>query len=213
MLPTRAIDLEHLVKTASAGEPTANSFLDRMMDDGSATYDRSTDSLQAIRDNQGGGSPSAATIADAVWDEAKGDHTGAASFGKEVQDHALSSEISALNDLSTAQVNTEVDNAIETYHLDHLFAADYDPASKPGVATALLNELVENDGGVSRFTANALEQGPSGGGGASAAAIADAGWDELSADHTGLGTYGALEKIIDRAIRKIFNLNQSLQVP
>jgi len=57
-------------------------------------------------------------------------------------------------------INAEVDAAIETYHLDHLLAADYDPASKPGVATALLNELVENDGGVSRFTENALEQGP-----------------------------------------------------
>jgi len=45
-------------------------------------------------------------------------------------------------------------------HLDHLLAADYDPSSKPGVATALLNEIVENDGGVSRFTENALEQGP-----------------------------------------------------
>jgi len=31
-----------------------------------------------------------------------------------------------------------------------------------------LNELVENDGGVSRFTANALEQAPSGGGGGDA---------------------------------------------
>ena len=63
-------------------------------------------------------------------------------------------------DLSATQkasVNTEVDTAIETYHLDHLLAADYDPASKPGTSTALLNELVESDSGVSRFTANALE--------------------------------------------------------
>lgn len=66
--------------------------------------------------------------------------------------------------LSASEVNTEVDTAIETYHLDHLLAADYDPSSKPGTATALLNELVENDGGVSRYSANALEQGPSGSG-------------------------------------------------
>lgn len=64
-----------------------------------------------------------------------------------------------------AQVNTEVDAALVDIHLDHLLAADYDPGSKPGVATALLNELVESDAGVSRFTANALEQAPSGGGG------------------------------------------------
>lgn len=63
-----------------------------------------------------------------------------------------------------ASINAQADAAIETYHLDHLLAATYDPASKPGAADALLNELVENDGGVSRFTANALEQGPSGSG-------------------------------------------------
>lgn len=62
-----------------------------------------------------------------------------------------------------ASVNAEVDAAIETYHLDHLLAATYDPSSKPGAADALLNELVENDGGVSRYTANALEQAPTGG--------------------------------------------------
>jgi hypothetical protein len=61
------------------------------------------------------------------------------------------------------EVESEANDALVAVHLDHLLAADYDPASKPGVATALLNELVENDGGVSRYTANALEQAPSGG--------------------------------------------------
>lgn len=64
-----------------------------------------------------------------------------------------------------ASINTEVGTALADIHLDHLLAADYNPASKPGVATALLNELIESDAGVSRYTANALEQGPSGGGG------------------------------------------------
>ncbi len=68
--------------------------------------------------------------------------------------------IAALNNISTAQVNTEVDTALSDIHLDHLLAADYDPAAKPGVATALFNELIESDGGVSRYTANALEQAP-----------------------------------------------------
>ena len=63
------------------------------------------------------------------------------------------------------EVQSEVQDAIEANHLDHLLAADYDPASKPGVSTALLNELIGNDGGVSQFTANALELAPSGGGG------------------------------------------------
>ena len=59
-----------------------------------------------------------------------------------------------------AEVQSECADALVAIHLDHLFATDYDPASKPGAATALLNELFESDAGVSRFTANALEQGP-----------------------------------------------------
>lgn len=71
------------------------------------------------------------------------------------------------------EINAAVDTALSDIHLDHLLAADYDPASKPGVATALLNELVESDAGVSRFTANALEQAPSGGGGGGDATAAN----------------------------------------
>lgn len=99
-----------------------------------------------------------------------------------------------------ASVNAEVDTALTDIHLDHLLAADYDPAAKPGIATALLNELVENDGGVSRFTSNALEEAwqattrvltantnlndPT------AATIADAVWDEAITDHSTQGSFG-----------------------
>ncbi|HCZ49800.1 MAG TPA: hypothetical protein DCZ11_12470 [Gammaproteobacteria bacterium] len=83
-----------------------------------------------------------------------------------------------------AEVQSEVQDAIEANHLDHLLAVTYDPASKPGAADARLNELVENDGGVARYTANALEQAPSGSG-PTAADIADAVWEEAIADHSG----------------------------
>ena len=87
------------------------------------------------------------------------------------------SGINAIDDIDApatwkTSINTEVDTALADIHLDHLLAVDYDPASKPGTATALLNELIENDGGVSRFTANALEQAPSGGGGGGLTALA-----------------------------------------
>lgn len=75
--------------------------------------------------------------------------------------------------LTAAQVNTEVDTALADIHLDHLLAVDYDPASPPGIATALFNELIESDAGVSRFTANALEQAPTGGGGGGDATLAN----------------------------------------
>lgn len=89
-----------------------------------------------------------------------------------------------------AEVQSEVQDAIEANHLDHLLAADYDPASKPGVATALLNELVESDAGVSRFTANALEEAPTGGSAPTAGEIADAVWDEALADHNAEDSFG-----------------------
>jgi len=110
-------------------------------------------------------------IADGVWNELLAGHVTADSAGlllNEWQDggrldvildaRAAEATVAGLNDISTAQVNTEVDTALADIHLDHLLAVDYNPAAKPGVATALLNELVENDGGISRFTSNALEQ-------------------------------------------------------
>jgi len=107
---------------------------------------------------------------------------------------------------ATDQVNAACDTAIETYHLDHLLAATYDPASKPGASDALLNELVESDSGVARFTANALEEGPSGGGGSAptAAEIADAVWDEATTSHTTAGTFGEQVKTdIDSVLTKV----------
>jgi hypothetical protein len=92
--------------------------------------------------------------------------------------------VTGFNDLSAAQVNTEVDTALTDIHLDHLLAATYDPASKPGAADALLNELVESDAGVARYTANALEQAPTGGSAPTVGQIADAVWDEDLTGHT-----------------------------
>lgn len=108
--------------------------------------------------------------------------------------------LDALNDISTAQVNSEVDTALADIHLDHLLAADYDPASKPGTSTALLNELIGNDGGVSQFTANALELAPTGGSAPTAAQIADAVLEELLADHD--DTNGSLAEAVT-LIRKL----------
>ena len=77
-------------------------------------------------------------------------------------------------------------DALRDIHLDHLLANDYDPASKPGTATSLLNELVENDSGVSRFTANALEQGTGGSG--------------LSASVSGTADSGSTTTLVDSAL-------------
>ena len=116
--------------------------------------------------------PTVSAIADAVLDEALSGHTGSGSLGKAIGDGVtawVTANIGSLNNLSAADVNTQVDTALSDIHLDHLLAVDYDPASKPGVATALLNELVQNDGGVSQFSVNALERAPTGSGAGSIA--------------------------------------------
>ena len=151
-----------------------------ILTDTSSTLDTKLNTIDSIVDDILVDTAAIAAITTAVITGAAGIH--------------IAADIIALNDISAAEVNAEVDTAIETYHLDHLLAVDYDPASPPGVTTALLNEIVENDGGVSRFTTNALENGPSGGGGggATAAAIADAVWDEASSDHDNAGSFGGI---------------------
>ena len=102
--------------------------------------------------------------ADALLNELMEDNTGhniPTSFGHEVQSHATAIDIYSMNNISAAEVNAEVDTALSDIFLHHLLAADYDPATPPGVATALLNELVENNGsGSSRYTADSLSQAP-----------------------------------------------------
>ena len=65
--------------------------------------------------------------------------------------------------ISLANINTQVDTGLSDIFLDQLIANAYNSASPSGAVDSLLNEMTENDGGLTRFTANALEQTPSGG--------------------------------------------------
>lgn len=65
--------------------------------------------------------------------------------------------------ISLANINTQVDNGLSDIFLDQLIANAYNSASPSGAVDSLLNEMTENDGGLTRFTANALEQTPAGG--------------------------------------------------
>lgn len=81
------INLDHLVGTATAIPAiVSGTYIDQIMDDGTATFDRTTDSLQALRDNQAGAAPTAAVIADAVWDEDAGGHQTLGTFGQAIGD-------------------------------------------------------------------------------------------------------------------------------
>ena len=79
---TAGLTLSELTKRAITFSTAVldGSALGQIADDGTAVFDRTTDSLQAISDS-GGGGPTAAVIADAVWDEVKADHTGTTTFG------------------------------------------------------------------------------------------------------------------------------------
>lgn len=159
--------------------------------------------------------PTAATIADAVWDEAKSGHVAAGSFGEEVQDHALSSEITALNDPTAASIADAVwDEAaadhvgagsfgeeVQAHALSSEITAlnDFDPANddvsvRELQATALADMFNTDSltdyasavaGSVVKETAD-----NAGGSSLTEAGIADAVWDEAAADHVAAGSFG-----------------------
>ena len=97
-----AIGLDHLVSASVAGSDITDNSIVAKLVSSSATADwddfvNTTDSLQAIRDRGdsawttgsgggGGSGPTAAEIADAVWDEATSGHTSAGTYGKAVGD-------------------------------------------------------------------------------------------------------------------------------
>lgn len=162
-----ANNLDHLllsaVDTNFATTVHLDSVIGHLADNGTtATFSRSTDSLESLRDR-----------GDAAWITATGFSTHSAADVVTAMGTGTFLTAIPWNASWDAEVQSEVQDAIEVNHLDHLLAADYDPASKPGVATALLNEIVGNDAGVSQFTANALELAPTGGSAPTASQIAD----------------------------------------
>jgi hypothetical protein len=89
-----ANNLDHLVLSAVdtnfATTVHADSVIGQLADNG-AGFDRTTDSLEAIRDRgdaawtTGAAGATAADIADAVWDEATSGHTTSGTFGEQVK--------------------------------------------------------------------------------------------------------------------------------
>lgn len=102
--------------TWAAGTDTLEHIRNKQTDIETDTQDLQTQvgvagaGLTALND------PTAAAVADAVWDEAKAGHVGAGSFGEEVQAHSLSSEISALNDPTAASIADAVWDEDESGH-------------------------------------------------------------------------------------------------
>lgn len=122
---------------------------------------------------------------------------------------------------SLAWTGTAVLDLAELYGLlaDIQAAVDTEVADIKGV-TDKIATAIEIDGSVYRFTANALEQAPSiGGSPPTAAAIADAVWDEAAADHVAAGSFGQLlkpdgiaEAVMDATVDGAVDVRAALRV-
>jgi hypothetical protein len=96
--------LSQLTKRAAVlgTEVLDGSIIGQMLDDGVATYDRTTDSLQAIRDALPAAAPSAADNANAVWDELTAEARPVGSYGQLMKDD-IDATISSRSTLTGAQ--------------------------------------------------------------------------------------------------------------
>lgn len=159
--------------------------------------------ISAFGSVPGATAPTAADVADAVWDEARSGHVAAGSFGEGVSSVQGSltgsvgsvlgsvASVTALGAQAKTDVNTEVNSALVTNNLDHLLkvAVTGSDVIDNSVIAKLVSKNATADWDSFVNTTDSLEAlrdqtFPS------AAAIADQVWDELRADHTSAGTYG-----------------------
>jgi hypothetical protein len=154
--------------------------------------------------------PTAASIADAVWDEAQADHVGAGTFGvtaSEIADILVDTAVigAAGAGLSAVPWNAAWDVQVESEVADAL--AVYDPPTKAELDAAVANvsvdeiqatalaDLFNTDSGTTYASAVAgsvVKEIADNAGGSSltAADIADAVWDEDATGHQSAGTFG-----------------------
>jgi len=135
--------LDHLVSASVAGSDVTDNYIIAKLVSKESTADwddyvNTTESLQALRDRGdaawttggGGSAPTAAAVADAVWDEAASGHTSSGTFGKYLADVLTdTAEIgSAGAGLSAVPWNSSWDAEVQSECADALTA--YDPPTK-----------------------------------------------------------------------------------
>jgi len=196
--------LDHLVAAPVTGADVAdNSIIACMVSKGAPNADwdgfsNLTDSLEALRD-QGDlawVTATSVTVSDKTGFSLAGDQSGV-TIGTvmTLTGHtAQTGDSYAVVTNGTYGLSLLARTAALNTHDGKLDAVDT-IADAIKVTTDKLEDTLEDDAGTYRFTTNALEQAPSGG--ASAAAIADAVWDEVFSGHTTAGTYG---KVISNLI-------------
>lgn len=170
----------------------AGSALRQVVDDGTATFDRTTDSLQAIRD----ASATVANVADAIWDEARSGHTTDGTFGQAAQvirsGTAQAGAAGSITlDASASSSDDFYNNAViqitaGTGANQSRIISDYVGSTK---VASVNGNWVTNPSSDSVFVIRPFGAVP----GASAptsAEVADAVWDEARSGHTTAGSFG-----------------------
>jgi len=171
------------------------SVVGQILDDGTAVYDRTTDSLQAIRDALAAAGPTAAVIADAVWDELRAGHVIAGSFGEGVA--SVQGNVTGSTASVTGNVGGNVVGSVGSVAAGGITAASFaaNAITAAALATSAVDEIVDQTwdealaghlsvGSTGEALNNAAAASPS------AAVIADAVWDELRAGHVIAGSFG-----------------------
>lgn len=195
-----ALGLDHLVSASVAGtDVTDNSIFARLVSSSATadwdTFVQTTDSLQAIRDRGdaawagGGSAPTAAEVADAVWDEAQSGHTTAGTFGEmatevasiladtnELQSDDVPGLIAALNDPTAAAIADAV----------------WDEAQSGHTTAGTFGEIATEIASILEDTGTTLPGQITGLNDPTAAAIADAVWDEAQSAHVAAGSFGEM---------------------
>jgi len=135
--------------------------------------------------------PTTAEIADGVWDEAIADHQSAGSFGaknqKVVPSETLSDYKADVSALATSAEVAGVDGKIDII--------DTNVDAIPGLISAAESNIRGTDGDDLKDLSDQIEAIPVSEA-PSAAAIADAVWDEAATDHVSSGTFGEVTRRI-----------------
>lgn len=150
-------------------------IVDAILVDTGTTLDAKLNTIDGIVDSilaDTAAMPTAAGIADAVWDEAQSAHTTAGTFGE------VATEIAAI----LVDTGTTLDGKLTTI--------DNEIAVIDGVVDAILADTAVIGAGGAGLTALATQASvnalPT------AAAVADAVWDEAQASHAGAGSFGEI---------------------
>ena len=164
----RTLGLDHLLSAAVSGSDVTNNSVVAKLVSASATadwddYDNTTDSLQANQAEHDAtqtavgaiSAPTAAAVADAVWDEARSGHVAEGSFGQSFA--AVINGQAATGTLSTTQATTNLTEATDNHYNDRVVVW------VSGVLAGQACQITDYDGATKMLTYTTLTEAPSNG--------------------------------------------------